>query len=124
MLVGSTPFSFFEVFGNNAFSSASVLAEGNPGYGQPHPVQGTIPAQRAHLGIPFSQGSWNPWQGPIPLPGMLIKGNPFHTQWNPEQGPTPMLVESAGGKPSQNPWNATQAQPFKSYYRNQQMMSQ
>jgi hypothetical protein len=33
MLVGSTPFSLFDAFGNNAFSSAVVLARGNPGFG-------------------------------------------------------------------------------------------
>jgi hypothetical protein len=124
MSVGSTPFSLFGAFGNNAFSSAVISAGGNPGYGQPHPVQGTIPAQGAHLGIPSSQGPWNPWQGPVPLPGMSIGGNPFHTQWNPGQGPTPMPIGSAGGNPSQNPWNATQAHPFTSYYGNQPMMSQ
>jgi hypothetical protein len=44
MLVGSTPFSLFDPFGNNAFLSAIVSARGNPIYGQPHLVQGTIPA--------------------------------------------------------------------------------
>jgi hypothetical protein len=43
MLVGSTPFYLFDTFGNNNFSSASILAKGTLGYGQPHPVQGTIP---------------------------------------------------------------------------------
>jgi hypothetical protein len=124
MSVGSTHFSFFDVFGNNAFSLAVVSAGGNPSYGQPHPVQGTIPAQRAHLGIHSSQGIWNPWQGPVPLPGMPIKGNPFHTQWNLGQGPMPMPVESTGGNPSQNSWNAMQVQPFTYYYGNQMMMSQ
>jgi hypothetical protein len=61
MSVGSTSFSFFSAFGNNAFLSASVSARGNPSYGQPHPVQGTIPAQGENLGIPSSQGPWNPW---------------------------------------------------------------
>jgi hypothetical protein len=44
MSVGLTHFSFFGAFGNNSFLSAVVSARGNPGYGQPHPVQGTIPA--------------------------------------------------------------------------------
>jgi hypothetical protein len=79
MLVGLTPFSLLDVFGNNTFSSAAISAGGNPSYGQPHPVQGTIPAQGAHLGIPSSQGYWNPWQGPVPFLGMSIRGNPFHT---------------------------------------------
>jgi hypothetical protein len=43
MLVGSTPFSFFGAFGNNAFSSATFLTKGNPSFGQPIPMQGTIP---------------------------------------------------------------------------------
>jgi hypothetical protein len=86
---GLTPFSFFGTFGNNAFSSAVFSTGGNPDYGQPHPVQG------AHLGIPSSQGSWNQWQGPVPLPGMSIRGNPFHTQWNPRKGPTPMDRQGA-----------------------------
>jgi hypothetical protein len=103
MLVGSTPFSLFDAFGNNAFFLGVVSTWGNPSYGQPHPVQGNIPAQGAHLGNPSSQGNWNPWQGPVPLPGMSIGGNPFHTQWNPGQGPTPMPIGSVGGNPSQNP---------------------
>jgi hypothetical protein len=43
--VGSMSFSLFDVFGNNAFSSAVVSAGGNPGFGQQNPVQGTIPTQ-------------------------------------------------------------------------------
>jgi hypothetical protein len=124
MLVGSTPFSLFDAFGNNTFSSATISAGGNLGYGQQHLVQGTIPAQGAHLGIPSSQGTRNPWQGSIPLPWMSIKGNPFHPQWNPGQISAPMPIRSAGGNPSQNPWNVMQAQPFTSYYGNQPMMSQ
>jgi hypothetical protein len=119
-----TPFSLFDVFGNNSFSSTAISAGGNSGYGQPHPIHGTIPVQGAHLGIPSSQGSWNPWQGPVPLPGMSIEGNPFHTQWNPGQGPTAMPVGSVGGNPSQNHWNVMQHHPFMSYYGNQQIMSQ
>jgi hypothetical protein len=79
MSVGSTPFSLFGAFGNNYFSLAVTSTGGNPGYRQPHLVQGTILAQGAHLGIPSSQIPWNPWQGPIPLLGMSIGGNPFHT---------------------------------------------
>jgi hypothetical protein len=45
MSIVSTPFSLFEAFGNNAFSSAIVLVGGNPGYGQHNLVQGTIPTQ-------------------------------------------------------------------------------
>jgi hypothetical protein len=83
MLVGSTPFFLFGTFCNNAFSSAAISAEGNPGYRQQHPVQGTIPAQGENLGIPSSQGPWNPWQGLVPFSGMPTGGNPFHSQWNP-----------------------------------------
>jgi hypothetical protein len=118
MSIGSKPFSLFDVFGNNAFSSTVVSAWGNPGYGKQHPVQGTIPAQGKNLGIHSSQGTWNPWQGSVPLSGILIGGNPFHSQWNLGQGSTLIPVGSAGGKPSQNPWNVTQAQPSTSYYRN------
>jgi hypothetical protein len=44
MLVGLTPFSLFRAFGNNTFSSSSFLTRGSPGYGQPNPMQGIIPA--------------------------------------------------------------------------------
>jgi hypothetical protein len=54
MLVGSTRFSLFGAFRNNAFSSATISSVGNPNYGKPHLVQGTIPTQGAHLGIPSS----------------------------------------------------------------------
>jgi hypothetical protein len=86
MSIGSTPFSLFGCFGNNAFSSVAISAGGNPSYGQQNPMQGIIPAQGGNLGIPSSQGPWNPWQGSFPLSGMLTGGNPFHIQWNPVQG--------------------------------------
>jgi hypothetical protein len=76
MSIVLTPFSLFGAFGNNVFSLAVVSVGGNPGYGQPHPIQGTIPTEGAHLGIPSSQGPWNPWQGPVPLPGMSIEATP------------------------------------------------
>jgi hypothetical protein len=123
-LVGSTPFSLFDVFGNNTFSSAFISAGGNPSYGQQNPMQGTIPAQGENSGIPSSQGPWNPWQGSFPSSGMPTRGNPFHSQWNPGQGSGPMPVGSAGGNPSQNPWNTMQAQPSMSYYGSQPMTSQ
>jgi hypothetical protein len=44
MPVGSTPFSLFGAFGNNAFSSATFPTWGNPSFRQPIPMQGTIPA--------------------------------------------------------------------------------
>jgi hypothetical protein len=124
MPVGSTPFFFFSAFGNNAFSSATISAGGNPGYGQQNPMQGTIPAQGENIGIPSSQGPWNPWQGLVSLSGMTTRGNPFHSQWNPKQGSTTMPIRSTGDNPSQNLWNATQAQPFTSYYGSQSMKSQ
>jgi hypothetical protein len=46
MSVGSTPFSLFSAFGNNAFLSASFPTGGNPSYRQPIPMQGIIPAYR------------------------------------------------------------------------------
>jgi hypothetical protein len=61
MLVVSTSFSLFNMFGNNAFSSISIFAGGNPGYGQQNPMQGIIPAQGENPGIPSLQGPWNPW---------------------------------------------------------------
>jgi hypothetical protein len=124
MLIGSTLFSLFNTFGNNAFSSATVLTGGDPVYGQQNLMQSTIPVQGGNLGIPFLQGLWNPWKGSVPLSGMPTMGNPFHSQWNPRKGSTPVPVESIGGNPSQNPWNATQAQPFTSYYGSKSMTSQ
>jgi hypothetical protein len=38
MSVGSTPFSLFNVFGNNAFLSTVFLARGNLDYGQQNPM--------------------------------------------------------------------------------------
>jgi hypothetical protein len=61
MPVGLTPFSLFNVFGNNAFSSVAFLTRGNPGYGQPIPMQGTIPAQGENPGTSSTLGPWNSW---------------------------------------------------------------
>jgi hypothetical protein len=115
MLVGSTPFSLFDAFGKKSFLSVLFSVGGNPGYGKQHPVQGTIPTQGANLGIPSSQGPWNPWKGLVNLSRMSTRGYHFHIQWNPGQGSKPMPIRSVGGKSSQNPWNVTQAQPFTSY---------
>jgi hypothetical protein len=90
MLVGSTPFSLFGAFGNNAFSSAAFSTGGNPDFGQSIPMQGTIPAQGAHPGNSFATRPWNYWQGSVPSSGMLIWGNYFHNQWNP--GQSTMLI--------------------------------
>jgi hypothetical protein len=72
MTVGSTPFSLFDVFGNNAFSLATFPTGGNPGFKQPIPMEGTIPAQGANPGTSSASGPWNSWQGSVPLPRMLI----------------------------------------------------
>jgi hypothetical protein len=56
MSVGSTPFSLFGAFGNNAFSLVAFPTRGNPGYGQPNPMQGTIPAQGANPGTSSASG--------------------------------------------------------------------
>jgi hypothetical protein len=61
MPVDSTPFSLFDVFGNNTFSSAAFPTRGNIDYGQPNPMDGTIPAHGANPGIPSAQGLWNFW---------------------------------------------------------------
>jgi hypothetical protein len=45
MSVGSMPFSLFDAFGNNLFSSATVSTGGKPSFGQQNLVQGVIPTQ-------------------------------------------------------------------------------
>jgi hypothetical protein len=115
-LVGSTPFSLFGAFANNAFSSTAFPTRGNPDYGQLNPMQGTIPTEGENPGILSPQGPWNPWQGSTSSSWMSTGGNPFQSHWNPKQGSTPMPVGSAGGIPSQNPWTAMQAQPPSSFY--------
>jgi hypothetical protein len=123
MSVGSTLVYLFGAFGNNAFSSVAFSTEGNPGYGQPIPMQGTIPAQGANPGTSSASGPWNSWQGSVPSSGMLIWGNYFHNQWNPGQGTMPMPMGSTWGNPSQSPPNVMHAQPSTSYFGNQPMMS-
>jgi hypothetical protein len=123
MPVGSTPFSFFGAFGNNTFSSIAFLTEGNPSFGQPISMQGTIPAPRAHPGTSSTSRPCNSWQGFIPLSGMSIWGNSFHNQWNPGQSTMPIPTRLTWGNPSQSPLNVMHAQPSMSYFRNQPMMS-
>jgi hypothetical protein len=94
MSIGLTPFSFFGAFGNNTFSSATFPTRGNPSYGQPIPMQGTIPAQGANPGTSSTSGCWNSSQGSVPSSGMPIWGNSFHNQWNPGQGSMPMPMGS------------------------------
>jgi hypothetical protein len=60
ILVGSMSFSLFDIFGNNAFSSAFVSAGGNLGFGQQNHVQGIIPTQEESTRILSSQGLCNP----------------------------------------------------------------
>jgi hypothetical protein len=83
MSIGSTPFSLFGAFGNNAFSSAAFPTGGNPSFRQPIPMQGTIPTQGANPGTSSASGPWNSWQGSIPSSGMPIWGNSFHNQMEP-----------------------------------------
>jgi hypothetical protein len=118
MPVGSTPFSFFGTFGNNAFSSASFLTGGNPGLEQSIPMQGTIPAQGAHPGTSSTSRPWNSWKGSVPSSGMPIWGNSFHNQWNPRQSAMPIPMEVTWGNPSQSPSNVMHAQPYMSYFGN------
>jgi hypothetical protein len=80
MPVGSTPFSWNGMFGNNTFSTSTFPTGGNPIFGQSTLVQGTIPAQGANLA-----GPWNSGQGSVPSSGMPIWGNSFHNNWNPRQ---------------------------------------
>jgi len=61
MTVGSTPFSLFDAFGNNAFSLAAFPTGGNHGFRQTIPMQCTIPAQGANLGTSSASGPWNSW---------------------------------------------------------------
>jgi hypothetical protein len=72
MLVGLTPFSLFGVFGNNFLSSAAFPPGCNPSYGQPNPMQGTIPAQGENPRTSSTSVPWNSWQGSVPSSGMSI----------------------------------------------------
>jgi hypothetical protein len=123
MPVGSTPFSLFDAFGNNTFSSAAFLTGGNLDYRQPNPMQGTIPTQGENLGTSSASGPWNSWQGSVPSSGMPIRGNSFHNEWNPGQGAVPLSMGSAWGNPSQSPSNVMHAQLSMPYFGNQPMVS-
>jgi hypothetical protein len=118
MLVGSKPFSLIRKFGNNAFSSVAFPTGGNPIFGQPIPMQGTIAAQGANLGTYSTSGPWNSWQGSIPSSEMSIWGNYFHNQWNPRQTTMPIRTGLTWGNPSQSPSNVMHAQPSMSYFGN------
>jgi hypothetical protein len=123
MLVGSTPFSWFGAFCNNTFSSTYFPTGGNPSYGQPNIMQGTIPAQGENPGTSSASGPWNYWQGSVPSSRMSIWGNYFHNQWNPGHGAMPIPMGSTWGNPSPSPLNVLHAQPSTSYFWNQPMMS-
>jgi hypothetical protein len=123
MSVGSTLFSLFGAFGNNTFSSSTFPTGGNPGFGQPIPMQGTIPAQGAHPGTSSTAGPWNSWQGSVPLSGMSIWGNYFHNQRNPKQITMPIPTGPTWSNPSQIPSNVMHDQPSMSYFGNPPMMS-
>jgi hypothetical protein len=123
MLIGSTSFYLFSAFGNNTFSSAAFPIVGNSGYRQPNLMQGTIPTQGANPGTSSALEPWNSWQGSVPSLGILIGWNSFHNQWNPGQGAVPMPLGSTWGNPSQSSSNVMHAQPSRSYFRNQPMMS-
>jgi hypothetical protein len=123
MSVGSTPFSLFGAFGNNAFLSTAFPTGGNLDFEQSIPMQGTILAQGAHPGTSSASRPWNSWQGSVPSSGMSICGNSFHNQWNPEQSTMPIPTGPTWGNPSQSPSNVMHAQPSMSYFGNQSMMS-
>jgi hypothetical protein len=72
MLVGLTPFSLLGAFGNNDFSSVSLSTGGNPSFGKPIPMHGTIPTQGKKPGTSSASGPWNSWLGSVPSSGMLI----------------------------------------------------
>jgi hypothetical protein len=65
MPVGSSPFVWNEMFGNNTFSSTAFPSGVNPIFGQSTPVQDTINAPGAHIA-----GPWNSGKGSVPSSGM------------------------------------------------------
>jgi hypothetical protein len=123
MLVGLTPFSLIENFGNNAFSLATFPIGGNLSFGQSIPMQGTIPAQGENLRTSSTSGPWNSWQGSVPSSKMMIWGNSFHNQWKPRKTTMPIPTRPTWDNPSQSPFNIMHAQPSMSYLGNQLMMS-
>jgi hypothetical protein len=116
--VGSSPFIWNGMFGNNMFASAAFPSGGTPIFGQSTPAQGTIPALGAHI-----PGPWNSGQGSVPSSGIPVWGNSFHSHWNPGQTSMPLPSGLAWGNPSQSPSNTMNAQHLMSFMGNQQMMS-
>jgi hypothetical protein len=116
--VGSSPFVWNGMLGNNTFASAAFPSGGTPIFGQSTPAQGTIPALGAHI-----PGPWNSAQGSVPSSGMPFWGNSFHSQWNPGQASMPLPTGPAWGNPSQSPSNTMNAQHPMSFMGNQQTMS-
>jgi hypothetical protein len=116
--VGSSPFVWNGMLGNNTFASAAFPAGGTPIFGQSTLAQGTIPALGAHI-----PGPWNSAQGSVPSSGMPFWGNSFHSQWNPGQASMPLPTGPAWGNPSQSPSNTMNTPHPMSFMGNQQMMS-
>jgi hypothetical protein len=116
--VGSSPFVWNGMVGNNNFTSAAFPSGGTPIFGQSTSAQGTIPTLGAHI-----PGPWNSAQGSVPSSGMSFWGNSFHIQWNLGQASMPLPTGPAWGNPSQSPSNTMNAQHPMSFMGNQQMMS-
>jgi hypothetical protein len=89
MPVGSTPFVWNMMFGNNNLSSTTFPSGGNPIFGQSTPTPGE------HIA-----GPWKLRQGSIPSSRMSFWGNSFHSQWNPGQTTMPLPSEPAWGNHS------------------------
>jgi hypothetical protein len=116
--VGSSPFVWNGVFGNNTLTPPAFPSGGTHIFGQSNPAQGTIPALGAHI-----PGPWNSGQGSNPATGMPFWGNAFHNQGNPGQTTMPLPTGLAWNNPSQSPPNTMSAQQPMSFMGNQRMMS-
>jgi hypothetical protein len=95
MPVGSSPFVWNGMFGNNTLASTSFPSGGTPIFGQSTLAQGTIPALGAHIA-----GPWNSRQGSVPSSGMSFWGNSFHSQWKSGQTSMPLPAGPSWGNPS------------------------
>jgi hypothetical protein len=116
--VGSSPFVWNGMVGNNTFASTTFPSGGTPIFGQSTPAQGIIPTLGAHI-----PGPWNSGQGSVPSSRMSFWGNSFHSQWNLGQTSMPLPSGTAWGNPSQSPSNLMNSQHPMSFMGNQQMMS-
>jgi hypothetical protein len=124
MSVGSTPFSLFDTFGNNTFSSAVIFSRGKPQLWTTTSCTGYYSCTGGTLRNSFLTRILESMVGTSPLARDVDRGKPFPYPVEPQARPNTYARRIIGGNPSQNPWNAMQAQPFTSYYGNQQMMSQ